>query len=76
MFTPSHYKMAYAKTEKLYNEKTLEIQNIDFSVKAKKQRKLSVDLKVLGSHWNLVLNSMIIMIILVLGLNRMVIFYP
>lgn len=36
MFPPSHYKMAYAKTEKLYDEKSLEIQNIVFTVKAKK----------------------------------------
>lgn len=45
MFPPSNYKIAYVKTEALGDEKSLEIQNIDFIVKAKKQRKLSVELK-------------------------------
>lgn len=45
MFPPSNYKMAHAKTETLGDEKSLEIPNIDFIVKAKTRRKLSVELK-------------------------------
>lgn len=41
--------MAYVKTGKPNDEKSLEFQNIDFTDKAMKQRKLSVDLKVGGS---------------------------
>lgn len=46
--SPSHFKKRGAKFEKLYDERTLEIQNADSSVKAKKQRKLLVEQKVLG----------------------------
>jgi hypothetical protein len=48
-FPSSYNKMAYVKTGKPNDEKSLEFQNIDFTDKAMKQRKLSVDLKVGGS---------------------------
>lgn len=44
MFPPSHYKMEYAKTETLDDEKSLEIQNIGQEAKEAFSRT-----KVLGS---------------------------
>lgn len=44
----SHFKMRGAKVEKLYDENTLEMQNVNSSVKAKKQRGLLVEPKNFG----------------------------